>query len=90
MPTTKKSVRLAVKALRGRMAALLANHVAVCVGRDLDEAFTVCLLLEKACKTFIEAEFLGGAKSIGRIDAFVMHQYYLRKYSVRDAENRRD
>ncbi len=90
LPTTKKSVRLAVKALRGRMAALLANHGAICVGRDLDEAFTVCLLLEKACKTFIEAEFLGGAKSIGRIDAFVMHQYYLRKYSVRDAENRRD
>ena len=90
LPTTKKSVRLAVKALRGRMAALLANHGAVCVGRDLEEAFTVCLLLEKACKTFIEAEFLGGAKSIGRIDAFVMHQYYLRKYSVQDAENRRD
>jgi len=90
LPTTKKSVRLAVKALRGRKAALLANHGAVCVGRDLEEAFTVCLLLEKACKTFTEAEFRGGAKSIGRIDAFAMHQYYLRKYSVQDAENRRD
>ena len=90
LPTTKKSVRLAVKALRGRMAALLANHGAVCVGRNLDEAFTVCLLLEKACKAFIEAEFLGGAKSIGRIDAFVMHQYYLRKYSVQNEANRRD
>jgi L-fuculose-phosphate aldolase len=90
LPSTNKIVRVTVKALRGRMAALMANHGAVCLGRNLDEAFVVCQVLEKACKAFIEAEFLGGAKSIGRIDAFVMHQYYLRKYSVRDAENRRD
>jgi L-fuculose-phosphate aldolase len=75
-------VRTTVKALRGRMAALMANHGAVCLGRDLDEAFVVCQILEKSCKAFIEAEFLGGAKSIGAFDAFLMHQYYLRKYSA--------
>jgi L-fuculose-phosphate aldolase len=78
---TKKIVRNTVKALRGRNAALMANHGAVCAGRDLDEAFAVCQVLEKACKAFIEAEFLGGAKSIGRIEAWVMHQAYLKKYS---------
>jgi L-fuculose-phosphate aldolase len=82
LPSTNKIVRVTVKALRGRMAALMANHGAVCLGRNLDEAFVVCQVLEKACKAFIEAEFLGGAKSINRFEAFLMHQYYLRKYSA--------
>jgi len=90
LPTTNKIVRGTVKALRGRMAALMANHGAVCLGRSLDEAFVVCQILEKACKAFIEAEFLGGAKSIGRVEAFLMHQYYLRKYSALKEENRRE
>ena len=37
LPSTKKIVRTTIKALKGRMAALMANHGAVCVGRDLDE-----------------------------------------------------
>jgi L-fuculose-phosphate aldolase len=87
LPSTNKIVRVTVKALRGRMAALMANHGAVCLGRNLDEAFVVCQVLEKACKAFIEAEFLGGAKSINRFEAFLMHQVYLRKYSALKDEN---
>jgi L-fuculose-phosphate aldolase len=90
LPSTNKIVRVTVKALRGRMAALMANHGAVCLGRNLDEAFVVCQVLEKACKAFIEAEFLGGAKSINRFEAFLMHQVYLRKYSALKEENRRE
>lgn len=89
LPTTRKIVRVTVKALRGRMAALMANHGAVCLGRDLEEAFVVCQILEKACKAFIEAEFLGGAKSINRVEAYLMHQVYLRKYSRQNEQNRR-
>lgn len=88
LPSTKKIVRTTVKALKGRMAALMANHGAVCVGRDLEEAFVVCQVLEKACKAFIEAEFLGGAKRINKAEAWVMHQVYLRKYSKQDSTNR--
>ena len=90
LPSTNKIVRVTVKALRGRMAALMANHGAVCLGRNLDEAFVVAQILEKACKAFIEAEFLGGAKSINRVEAFLMHQVFLRKYSALKEENRRD
>lgn len=90
LPTTGKIVRTTVKALRGRMAALMANHGAVCLGRDLEEAFVVAQILEKACKAFIEAEFLGGAKSIPRFEAWIMHQVYLRKYSALSRTNRRD
>jgi L-fuculose-phosphate aldolase len=88
LPGTKKIVKKTVKALRGRNAALMANHGAVCIGRDMEEAFVVCEVLEKACKAFIEAEFLGGAKSIHKFEAHLMHQYYLRKYSKRDRRNK--
>jgi len=81
LPSTKKIVKATVKALKGRNAALMANHGAVCVGRDIDEAFVVCQVLEKGCKAFIEAEFLGGAKHINKFEAWAMHQFYLRKYS---------
>lgn len=81
LPSTKKIVRTTMRALRGRMAALMANHGAICLGRDLDEAFLCCQVLEKGCKAFIEAEFLGGAKGINRFEAAIMHQFFLRKYS---------
>ena len=81
LPGTKKITNSTVKALRGRNAVLMANHGALAVGRDIEEAFTTCLVLEKACKVFIEAEFMGGAKSINKFEAHIMHQYYLRKYS---------
>ena len=84
LPSTRKIVRVTLKALRGRNAALLANHGAVCIGRDLEEAFTCCQILEKGCKAFIEAEFLGGARSINRLEAAFMHQYYLRKYARKE------
>ncbi len=88
LPSTRKIVKKTVKALKGRMAALMANHGAVCVGRDLDEAFVVCQVLEKGCKAFIEAEFLGGVKSINKFEAALMHQIYLKKYSAQDKKNR--
>jgi L-fuculose-phosphate aldolase len=81
LPNTKKIVRKTVRALRGRNAALMANHGAVCIGRDMEEAFVVCQVLEKACRVFIEAEFLGGAKEINPVEAWIMHKYYLLKYS---------
>ena len=88
VPGTKKIVRETVKALKGRNAVLMANHGAVCVGRDLEEAFVVCEILEKACKAFIEAEFLGGAKHIHKFEAYLMHRYYIKRYSRQDKKNR--
>ena len=88
LPSTRKITRKTVRALKGRKAALMANHGAVCVGRDLEEAFVVCQVLEKACKAFIEAEFLGGAKSINKFEAHLMHQIYLRKYSKQAQKNK--
>jgi len=88
LPSTKKITKKTVSALKGRNAALMANHGAVCIGRDLEEAFVVCQVLEKACKAFIEAEFLGGAKSINKFEAHLMHQIYIRKYSGEAEKNK--
>jgi len=43
----------ALSALGPRNAVLLANHGAVCVGKDLREAFTNCEMLEKTAKIYI-------------------------------------
>ena len=85
---TKRIAKRVVKAMKGRKAALMANHGAVCIGRDLDEAFIVCQLLEKTCKAFIEAEFLGGAKSINKFQAALMHRHYIKNYSRKASKNR--
>lgn len=81
IPGTKKLIRGAIKALKGRNGALLANHGAVCLGRDMNEAFVACEVLDKACKAFIESEFLGGGVPINGVEARFMHEYYLKKYS---------
>jgi hypothetical protein len=47
----------------------------------MEEAFIVAQVLEKTCKAFIEAEFLGGAKGINKFEAHLMHKIYLMKYS---------
>ena len=81
LSNTKKIVRNVIKTLVGRNAALIANHGAVCIGNDIDEAYAVALLLEKTCKAFIEGEFLGKVKTINKFQAWVMHNFYLSKYS---------
>ncbi len=81
LPSTKKLVKETMKALKGRNAAILANHGGIALGRDINEAFTAAMILEKTCRVFIESEFLGGAKSINRFEARLMHEYYKRKYS---------
>jgi L-fuculose-phosphate aldolase len=89
LPGTKKMGRTVLHALRSRMAALLANHGAVCLGRTMEEALTCARIVEKGCRAFIEAEFLGGATPVNRVEAALMHQVYLRKYSRHSMETER-
>lgn len=86
LPGSAKMSRTVLRALSGRMAALMANHGAVALGRTMDEALICARVLEKGCRAFIEAEFLGGAKAINRVEAALMHEVYLRKYSKKDIE----
>lgn len=52
-------VQNVVAALGDRNAALLANHGAVGIGRNVREAFTVCELLEKTARVYCYALNLG-------------------------------
>jgi len=86
--SSSELVKNVVEALKDRMAALIANHGAVCIGRNIDEAFVVSQILEKACKAYIEASFIGGAKSLDKFDAKKMHEDYLKNYSAEAEKNK--
>ena len=46
-------------ALSNNKAAFIANHGAVTVGKTLEEALSICLLVERACHIYIMARSLG-------------------------------
>ena len=50
LPSTARLTRLALAALDGRSACLLANHGALCVGNGLAAAFAVCEAAEEAAR----------------------------------------
>ncbi len=76
LPGTKKLMNGTAMALKDRKACLMANHGAVCVGSDMQQAFEVAQTLEKASQAFIENEFTKMAGKAGDVDA--MHDYYLK------------
>jgi len=57
LPGTKKLTTETVKAVNGSLCALMANHGAVCMGRNMEEAFTVSRILEKVCEEHISKSF---------------------------------
>ncbi len=87
-PGSDKMVRVVLEALEGRNACLLANHGVVCLGRTLDEAFTVCRIVEKACKCYIDSMVLGGAIAFTEEEALAMHKMYMETYSVKDLQDK--
>ena len=88
------SVRMAkndddiIHALNGRFASILLNGNSICLGNSIDDAYVAAQLLEKTSKAFIEAKHLGGAKSINKIEAWLMQQFYLFKYSKEAKKNK--
>jgi len=76
------------KSLCGRYAAILPDATSICLGSGLEDAYVAAQLLEKTSKAFIEAKALGGAKSINKIEAWVMQQFYRFKYSKEAKKNK--
>ncbi|MBN2883485.1 MAG: class II aldolase/adducin family protein [Clostridia bacterium] len=87
-PGSDKMVRVVSEALEGRNACLLANHGAVCLGRTLDEAFTVNMIVEKACKCYIDSMVIGGAVAFTEEEAMEMHKMYMETYSINDLQEK--
>lgn len=58
-PSTQELADYVCAALEDRKAALISNHGAVSVGRDLEEAMQVCTLLERVSEIFVHASAMG-------------------------------
>lgn len=75
LPGTKKLTSETVKAVNGSLCAIMANHGAVCMGRDMDEAFTVSRVLEKVCEEYISKRFMDISGELKHDDKTVCGHY---------------
>ena len=83
LPGTQELADNAVKAMNGRKGVLLANHGAVCWGKDLADALMVCEILEKAAQIAIICQSCGGAVELSNDDTKIMHSFYEEHYIKR-------
>ena len=81
---TKLLGEKAVEAMQGgRSAALLANHGAVCWGRNLKEALATAQILEKAAQIYCVAHSFGTPFPLNEKTANTLYDFYLNHYSKR-------
>ncbi len=80
LPGTEELAQHVVAALGDRYAVLMANHGLVGVGRHVDEAFTVCQVVEKSAKIYAWARNLGKPVIIPDQDVLTLSQVYRNSY----------
>jgi L-fuculose-phosphate aldolase len=64
LPGSEELAKNIVGKLEDKNALLLANHGAVCCGKDLKEAFHVAETVEKICRIFVLASIFGEVTSL--------------------------
>lgn len=69
-----------VSGLKDRFAVILKSHGAICVGRDMEEAFIACHILEKSCQIQINVNMIGGGSALSLEEAEVYRDKYLNVY----------
>lgn len=67
-------------ALGDRNAVLLANHGVVTVGRCLEEAFKLSMMVEKTAEIFIKSRILGQPFSLSGEETCYLKDFYRRCY----------
>lgn len=80
LPGTKELARNALAALGNGAACLLANHGAVCVGKDADAAFRVCTVLEMTAHIYYMARSIGEPEPISRENVEYMRDFAMNHY----------
>jgi L-fuculose-phosphate aldolase len=80
LPGTEQLGINTVKAMEGRHAVLLANHGMLGSGRDLEEAFKVCQVVEKSAQITLLAQAVGGVVELSQDDIDGMRKFYLQGY----------
>jgi ribulose-5-phosphate 4-epimerase/fuculose-1-phosphate aldolase len=82
------AIKNTLSALSSRYGAVCSDGRCICVGGTVDDAYIAAQLLEKTSKAWIEAKYLGGAKSINRLEAWAMQMYFQFKYAKEAKKNR--
>jgi hypothetical protein len=77
-----------MSAIKNRYACVDSDGLVYSIGNTLEDAFVAAWLVEKTSKAFLEAKFLGGAKHINKIEAWLMHKFYMIKYSKEAEKNK--
>ncbi|MBU0996089.1 MAG: class II aldolase/adducin family protein [Proteobacteria bacterium] len=80
LPGTKKLAKSAFMAIRGSNATLLSNHGAICIGKNMAEAFHVCISLESLCERFV-AEKVMAAAGVKEYAPGMIHRFYLEHHA---------
>lgn len=80
LPGTAELAANVVKTLGNGAACLIANHGAVCVGRDIDTAFRVCEVLEMTAQIYRMALAIGepnviSEENVAYMKDFMEHHY---------------
>ena len=64
LPGSDELAESVLSKIEDKNALLLANHGAVCCGKDLNDAFHVAETVEKICRVFILSSILGDVKPL--------------------------
>lgn len=77
---TADLARAVLEVLDDHQAVLLANHGLVGLGRNLEEALLVCLVVEKAAQVYLLSRLLGPAQIIPPAEVDSLRNAYLTSY----------
>lgn len=77
---TKELARAAAEKIVRSNAVLLANHGVVGVGKNLEEALMVCLIVEKAAQIYILAKSIGHPYIIPKDEVAELREVFLGNY----------
>ena len=80
LPGTAELAQHVVAALADRYAVLMANHGLVGVGRRVEEAFTVCQVVEKCARVYAWAKALGKPVILPEQDVLMLSRIYRSSY----------
>ena len=87
-PSTIQLAREVAEGLAHRNAAFMANHGAITVGADLEEAYNRMELLEQTCMSVVYARILGGVQHIPETDMqFFVDNFGLKREEQAELEN---
>jgi L-fuculose-phosphate aldolase len=80
LPGSEELAHNVVSALGASAACLIANHGAVCVGRDIDEAFKVCEVLEMTAKIYRMSLSVGRPSVISDENVAALRDFMVNHY----------